>query len=103
MSTNSDSSKVVSNNLLVANLAQISLEHLVKSKLEVLLNQCKEGGKVKNLYSQVIEQVEKPMIELALEVHQGNQIKTAEFLGINRNTLRKKIGTYKISLRDFSA
>ncbi len=91
-----------SNNLLVANLNQISLEKLVKSKLEVMLQQHKDGGRIKNLYNQVIEQVEKPMIELALNVHKGNQIKTAEFLGINRNTLRKKIGEYKIKMRNFS-
>ncbi|MBK9293722.1 MAG: site-specific DNA inversion stimulation factor [Oligoflexia bacterium] len=86
------------NNLLVANLSQISLEKLVKSKLEVLLAQHKEGGRIKNLYDQVLEQVERPMIELALHVHEGNQIKTAAFLGINRNTLRKKITTYKIKM-----
>lgn len=86
------------NNLLVANLSQISLERLVKSKLEVLLTQHKEGGRIKNLYDQVIEQVERPMIELALNVHDGNQIKTAAFLGINRNTLRKKINNYKIKI-----
>ncbi len=89
-------------NLLVANLNQITLEKLVKSKLEVILEQHKQGGRVKNLYSQVLEQVEKPMIELALSVHDGNQIKTAEFLGINRNTLRKKITSYKIKIRNFT-
>lgn len=89
-------------NLLVANLNQVTLEKLVKCKLEVILEQYKQGGRVKNLYNQVLEQVEKPMIELALNVHEGNQIKTAEFLGINRNTLRKKISTYKIKIRNFS-
>ena len=98
--TNSDSPSP--HNLLVANLNQISLEKLVKSKLEVILQQHKEGGRIKNLFSQVIEQVEKPMIELALNVNEGNQIKTAEFLGINRNTLRKKITEYKIKLKNFS-
>jgi Fis family transcriptional regulator len=87
-----------SNNLLVANLNQISLEKLVRSKLEVILKQHEDGGRVKNLYSQVIEQVERPMIELALNLQQGNQIKTAELLGINRNTLRKKISDYKIKI-----
>lgn len=90
-------------NLLVANLNQITLEKLVKSKLEIILEQHKQGGRVKNLYNQVLEQVEKPMIELALCVHDGNQIKTAEFLGINRNTLRKKISSYKIKVRNFTA
>src|SRR5579871_4942710 len=88
-----------SNNLFVANLNQVSLEKLVRSKLEVILRQHGEGGRVKNLYETVIEQVEKPMIELALGLQEGNQIKTAELLGINRNTLRKKISDYKIKFK----
>jgi Fis family transcriptional regulator len=83
---------------LVANLNHISLEKLVRSKLEVILKQHEDGGRVKNLYDQVMEQVERPMIELALHLQQGNQIKTAELLGINRNTLRKKIVSYKIKI-----
>jgi Fis family transcriptional regulator, factor for inversion stimulation protein len=88
-----------SSNLFVANLNQVSLEKLVRSKLEVILKQHHEGGRVRNLYDQVIEQVEKPMIELALLLQNGNQIKTAELLGINRNTLRKKISVYKIKVK----
>jgi Fis family transcriptional regulator len=84
------------NGLLVANLYQISLEKLVRSKLEVILKQHEEGGRIKNLFDVVIEQVEKPMIELALGLQDGNQLKAAKLLGINRNTLRKKIKTYKI-------
>lgn len=88
-----------SDNLFVANLKQVSLEKLVRSKLEIILKQHEDGGRVKDLYSQVLEQVERPMIELALRLQQGNQMKTAEFLGINRNTLRKKISNYKIRLK----
>lgn len=88
-----------SSHLFVANLQQVSLEKIVRSKLEVLMGQnC--DVKIKNLYDQVIEQVEKPMIEIALTLQGGNQIKTAEFLGINRNTLRKKISDYKIKIRN---
>ena len=90
---------MTSNNLFVANLSQISLEKLVRSKLELILKQHEEGGRIKNLYDQVLEQVERPMIELALVLHSGNQIKTAELLGINRNTLRKKIAVYKIKVK----
>src|SRR6201996_4209783 len=88
-----------SNNLFVANLSQVSLEKLVRSKLELILKQHEDGGRVKNLYDQVLEQVERPMIEIALVLQAGNQIKTAELLGINRNTLRKKISAYKIKVR----
>jgi Fis family transcriptional regulator len=90
---------MTSNNLFVANLSQVSLEKLVRSKLELILKQHEEGGRIKNLYDQVLEQVERPMIEIALILQSGNQIKTAELLGINRNTLRKKIAVYKIKVR----
>jgi len=44
-----------------------------------------------NLYSIVIQGVEKPLINIVLEATKGNQAQAAELLGINRNTLRKKI------------
>ncbi|WP_439142184.1 response regulator [Pseudooctadecabacter sp.] len=43
------------------------------------------------LYQRILREVEAPMIEIALDATSGNQAKCAELLGINRNTLRKKI------------
>lgn len=43
------------------------------------------------LYHRILREVEMPLIALSLSATRGNQIKTAELLGINRNTLRKKI------------
>ena len=43
------------------------------------------------LYARILREVESPMIEIALEATGGNQAKCADLLGINRNTLRKKI------------
>ncbi len=43
------------------------------------------------LYHRILREVELPLIALTLSATRGNQIKTAELLGINRNTLRKKI------------
>ena len=51
------------------------------------------------LYNIVIEQVERPLLEIALKAHNGNQVKTAQMLGINRNTLKKKIDNYKIRVK----
>ena len=45
------------------------------------------------LYQRVLEEVEKPLIMATLRATSGNQIKAAEVLGVNRNTLRKKITT----------
>ena len=43
------------------------------------------------LYARLLREVEAPLIEIALEATGGNQAKCADLLGINRNTLRKKI------------
>lgn len=43
------------------------------------------------LYSRILSELERPLIELCLKATRGNQIKAAELLGLNRNTLRKKI------------
>jgi len=43
------------------------------------------------LYDRVLREVERPLIELTLAATRGNQIKAAHVLGLNRNTLRKKI------------
>ncbi len=89
-----------SENLFVANLQSVSLERLVKSKLEVLFQQQREADvDLTGLYSVVIEQVERPLLELALRAYNGNQVKTAQMLGINRNTLKKKIDTYRIRVK----
>ena len=43
------------------------------------------------LYQRVLREVERPLITLTLQATKGNQIRAAEVLGLNRNTLRKKI------------
>ena len=51
-----------------------------------------EGGKPSSgLYSRVIEEIEKTLIMETLQATRGNQLKAAEILGINRNTLRRKM------------
>jgi two-component system nitrogen regulation response regulator GlnG len=50
-----------------------------------------EGLPAPGLFDRVIREVERPLIALTLEATRGNQIRAAEVLGLNRNTLRKKI------------
>jgi len=50
------------------------------------------------LYQRVLDKVEAPLIAMALNACGGNQIKAAELLGLNRNTLRKKIRTHSIEI-----
>ena len=54
------------------------------------------GAKPGPVYDMVLHAVEKPMIEAVLDQAAGNQTEAAELLGINRNTLRKKIQFHKI-------
>ncbi|WP_431856384.1 nitrogen regulation protein NR(I) [Azospirillum sp.] len=51
----------------------------------------KDGVPAAGLYDRVLREVERPLISLSLSATRGNQIKAAELLGLNRNTLRKKI------------
>jgi two-component system nitrogen regulation response regulator GlnG len=44
-----------------------------------------------NLYAVVLKEVEKPLFEQTLHAVQGNKAKAARILGINRNTLHKKL------------
>src|SRR5919109_1120967 len=77
---------------------QLSLEELIRHKLEDYFRRM-EGVDVDNLYSLVIERIERPLIELTLKKTRGNQIRAAQILGINRNTLRKKIVDLRIELK----
>jgi two-component system nitrogen regulation response regulator GlnG len=77
---------------------QLSLEEIIRHKLVDYFRRM-EGVDVDNLYSLVIERVERPLIELTLKKTRGNQIRAAQILGINRNTLRKKITDLRIELK----
>jgi two-component system nitrogen regulation response regulator GlnG len=43
------------------------------------------------IYDRILQEVERPLISLCLGATRGNQIRAAHLLGLNRNTLRKKI------------
>ena len=57
-----------------------------------------DGEEPRDLYEKLVAEIEKPLIELALKRTSGNQVKAARMLGLNRNTLRKKITDHKIVL-----
>jgi Fis family transcriptional regulator len=55
-----------------------------------------DGERPAGIYDMVISCVERPLIEVVLHRVGGNQTQAAELLGMNRNTLRKKIRAYGI-------
>ena len=57
-----------------------------------------DGERPRAIYDMVLKNVEKPMLETVLGKASGNQTIAAEMLGINRNTLRKKISQHKIKV-----
>jgi Fis family transcriptional regulator len=76
------------------------------------MNKCELGNSVKSsldqyfkdldgepphaIYDMVLSCIEKPLLEYVMQHAGGNQSKAAEILGLNRNTLRKKIQQYNI-------
>jgi len=76
----------------------LSLEEIIHHKLEDYFQRTK-GVDLDNLYSLVVQRVERPLIELTLKKSRGNQVRAAQILGINRNTLRKKIADLHIDLK----
>lgn len=55
-----------------------------------------DGESPAGLYDLVVSEVEKPLLRAVMRHAGSNQSKAARFLGINRNTLRKKLGQYGI-------
>lgn len=55
-----------------------------------------DGERPTAIYDMVLRNVEKPMIEIVLRQAEGNQTTAADMLGINRNTLRKKMQLLRI-------
>ena len=55
-----------------------------------------DGEKTSGVYHMVIKCAERPMLEAVMKEAGGNQTLAAEILGINRNTLRKKIAEYQL-------
>lgn len=68
-----------------------TFEDVVLRRLQSLFAAAAPDLPESGLHDRVLAEVERPLIQLALQATKGNQIKAAAVLGINRNTLRKKI------------
>ena len=73
----------------------------LSDNIEVLLDQYFNdlaGESPGNLYDLVVSNVEKPLLLYVMNYAEGNQSKAAEILGLNRNTLRKKLKNHNIDI-----
>ncbi len=74
---------------------EAGFEELVIREVDRLLD---VDGEATDIYQRIQQRVERPLLEVVLERTRGNQIRAAAMLGINRNTLRKKITELGIEL-----
>ncbi len=58
----------------------------------------RDGLPSPGLYDRVLQEMERPLISLTLSATLGNQLQAAKVLGLNRNTLRKKIRELQIDV-----
>jgi len=76
------------------------MDRNLQDKIETLLdNYFKDldGEKPNDVYNMVLHSVEKPLLIYIMNYAQGNQTKAAKILGLNRNTLRKKLEFYNLN------
>ena len=78
-----------------------SFDERIKKPVMDYLEEIDVNGRAE-IYDVVIKKVEKPLIEGVLKITKGNKKKAAQILGINRNTLSKKISELRITADDHS-
>ncbi len=77
-----------------------SFEDMITARLKPFVDKTDHRDK-QDLYGFIMPYMERPLIQLVLDKTRGNQVQAAEILGINRNTLRKKIKELGIRLDRF--
>ena len=71
------------------------IEECVRASLEGYLRDLR-GTEPDGIYSMMVNVVEKPVLEVVMQYTDNNQSKAALWLGMNRNTLRKKLLDHKL-------
>ncbi len=81
-----------------------TLEEVIMRQIDQYFAVSPEGTPQPGLYGRLLPEFERPLIRRCLKATQGNQVKAAQLLGLNRNTLRKKIRDLGLDQdQDFSA
>ena len=71
------------------------IEQCVRDSLETYFKDL-HGVEPTAMYEMILGVVEKPLLDVVMKHAEGNQSRAAEWLGINRNTLRRKLVDHKI-------
>ncbi len=74
------------------------LRRLVERKARALFSSAQSEG-TGAIYHLILSEIERFLLQVILDETDGNQLRTADLLGINRNTLRKKIRTLGVEVR----
>lgn len=72
-----------------------SIEDCVRDSLEGYFRDLK-GTEPSAMYDMILQVVERPLLQVVMHHAEGNQSRAAEWLGINRNTLRRKLLDHKL-------
>ena len=76
-------------------MSKKNIEECVRDNLEAYFRDLR-GTEPGALYDMVVRAVEKPLLEVVMSQADNNQSRAAEWLGLNRNTLRKKLVEHKL-------
>jgi Fis family transcriptional regulator len=76
-------------------MSKKQIEDCVRSSLEGYFRDLR-GTEPDSMYDMMIGVVEKPLLEVVMQYAEQNQSRAAEWLGLNRNTLRKKLLEHKL-------
>lgn len=76
-----------------------TLRDLIAEKLETYFAAHEGELPSPGLYKRMLGELEQPLLKISLSAVGNNQIKAAELLGINRNTLRKKLNEHNIEIK----
>jgi Fis family transcriptional regulator len=71
------------------------IEECIRDSLEAYFKDLR-GAEPHSLHEMIMNTVEKPLLDVVLRHADGNQSRAAEWLGINRNTLRRKLLDHKL-------
>ncbi|MDI1349952.1 Fis family transcriptional regulator [Aquabacterium sp.] len=76
-------------------MSKKNIQDCIRDNLEGYFHDLR-GAEPHAVYDMVVNAVERPMLEVVMQRAEGNQSKAAEWLGINRNTLRRKLLEHKL-------